>query len=176
VTASPVELITAELLPAGPPPPASDVWAGSPIARLRIVLNSKQAGQITGAIRVSLDGPSREPDVIPVSANIVGRVEVMPSTMLLPLATGSGELLCRGMCRCTAGGKPFALTVEDCPRGLTATVLPGAYATAIRVAVELKPETIPPGTTQMRTIKLQAVVEGQSISVAIPVLCRGVAR
>ncbi|MBA4065096.1 MAG: hypothetical protein C0501_15560 [Isosphaera sp.] len=174
VAVSADDRVTAELLPPPPPDPAADPRAGVTVARVRVRLRTDAPGAVAGKILVVLDGPAREPDVVPVSGRVVGPVEVTPASLVLPLVAGDGKPVARAVCSLSAGWKPFTLEVAECPAGLTATVTePGPDGGVRRVAIELAAGAVPAGRTETRTVRLRAVVGGETVTLDVPVLCRG---
>jgi hypothetical protein len=173
VKAFPEDRTSVELLPPVTPDPNTTPPPGVLIGRLRIRVHSSVAGPIDGKVVLTLDEANREPDIIPVSARMVGRIDVIPSNLVLPLATGGNQMVYRGTFSCSArDGKPFILNVESCPEGFAATVSDAQGQPGSKyVVIELKPGALPPRQTEKQNLILHAVVGEENLSLSIPVLC-----
>ena len=171
----PADRISVELLPPEKLDSGAQPKTGILVARLRIHLRTDTTGSIAGKVLITLDGTEREPDVLPVTARVVGKVEVVPSTLVLPLNTGSGQAVNSGVCSCSAGWKSFTLAIEDCPIGLSAVVAEDSEPTHQRVTIELKPGYVASGRTETRNVRMRAVIGDETVNFVIPILCRDLA-
>ncbi len=139
-----------------------------------MTLKAHQPGPISGDIVVHLAGEGGPPTLIPFSGRVASLVEVSPTSLVLPLASGAGPVY-HGKCICRSPeGKPLTLTVASVPKGLSTRVeTVGGNLSVQIVRIEWDPAQGPgPGQESPRVLRLQAKVGDREVPLAISVHCR----
>jgi hypothetical protein len=110
---------------------------------------------------------------VPVSGEVVGPLEVLPTLLVLPRASEAGPLYYAScLCRSTED-KPFTLTVDSLPEGLKARIDPGEAPNTYLVRVEWGVKEGTRTETTRKVVRLRAKVGTLESTLEIPVLCRG---
>jgi hypothetical protein len=151
--------------------PSGGELPGVPVGRIEAVVHTDRPGAIDGEIRVYLDEGKSKPDVIRITGRVVPPVEVTPSALVLPRASGEGPLYsCICVCR-SATGQPLTLDVVEAPPGVTATPEPSDEGSPIRrVTVAVNPALLPAAyETRNHVVRLAAIVSGGRHLIEVPV-------
>ncbi len=173
VTSSDPERVVVSLLPLPSQALTSKPAGGWLIACCEVVLRGHRPGPVEGNLSVHLSSETRPPLLVPVSGQVVGPVEVLPTLLVLPRASEAGPLY-HASCLCRSiEDKPFTLTVDPLPEGLKARVDPGQAPNTYLVRVEWGTHPGTQAETARKVVRLRAKVGAQESTLEVPVLCRG---
>ncbi len=164
------ERFEARLLPLDPQgsAPTHD-RGGRLIARLEVIGQTSRPGPLNGRVEVSLAGEARQPDLIPVVAEVVRDVECRPSTLVLPRRAGerfvfSGRVLLRHR-----DGRAIRVEVEDVPPGMSAQVRPSTDG-GDQCWLEVERTRAQPAVSGEKRIRLRVRSDESDSLLDVPVL------
>ena len=158
-------VLAAEVVTA-PPGEAGGRGGARLVARVRVKVSTTAVGVFDE--RVSVYTVADRP-VSPTSIHVTGRVapavEIVPSTVVLPLVSDAGPVY-KTSCVCvTADNRPVTLGVRRCPPGYVITLPAAADGPRGRVGVERRPDA-PAGPA---TIELTARLPGSDVSIPVSI-------
>lgn len=170
------EQVAARVLSNGLDGQQSESAAGRFIARCEVVTSARQAGSISGRIRLHLTRPDGAMTVdVPISGQVVPAVSIAPSRVILPRMSEKGHVY-EAVCVCrNRVGKPLALSLVSAPPGLSVTIEPAASSAPVQlVRLQWTPPSGAPATaTRQDTVRLKAVGAGLEIPVEIAIELNG---
>lgn len=146
------------------------------IARCEVTLQALAAGDITGGIEVELADDKRTVEVIPVLGRIAPPVELVPSVVVLPRSSGTGDIH-HALITChVSDGHLTAIDLLDVPAELAVDLGDlSDHSTSTKLRVEWKPETNRPqaqATVVPRLIRLRVRSTKGEFPLDLPVYCR----
>lgn len=165
---TPPGLLNARLLPAAEQEPWPD--GQSLVGRVEVSAITAAPGRLEGQLLIFVENEQRPPNVVPVIGQVVGDVEVMPSSVVLPRRSGNG-LLYKATCMCRSPtGQAMQVTVESTPPELTVAAAPSATQSRLwNVTIEYVPGRALRSADTPGVVRLRARLPGRVSNVEIPV-------
>jgi hypothetical protein len=139
-----------------------------------LVVVPERPGTLQGELRVFTDDSATPAVTVPIRAKRLARVEVVPSTVVLPrIVNGSDCYNMKCLCRST-DGRPFVLTAEGVLTGLAVRVHESSAKgrNVHVVSIEWRPDSDPSRDKSVsRSVTLNAQFEDGAEALTIPVVC-----
>jgi hypothetical protein len=142
--------------------------AGQRVGRFEFNVNTTKTGEFYETIEIQVEG--RAPDTMIVSGRVAAPVELAPALLVLPRQSESG-LVYSALCVCSAD-KSVNLTVESCPLGLNAKILPSATTGTKMIEVSWIDAKLPEPSQLPSVIRFRAIVQDREFAVELPVWFR----
>lgn len=153
-----------------------DSSLGTLLARVEILLSTKESGRIDESLHVYLDDDDQTFHAISVTGQISDIVESMPSTLVLPRSSNQSPLY-SGNCLCRAiKGEPLTITIEFVPPNFKVVLIPiegSPHMRLVRIEYLCPPrkESLS-HLPHLSAVRLHAKVGNQNKRFEIPVIVR----
>ncbi len=145
---------------------------GTLLGRIEVTADTSQPGRLDTRVSIELDDDRIPPLSLAVSGTVVPNVEVLPASLVLPLASGAGPLF-TGTCqiRGPASGS-FRLEVASASPGLSVEFANPADGPTRTVRITWSPAPDDKPGVSTKRVRLRATTDGTLETIEIAVTCR----